>query len=125
MRKFATKIAQNDQTGQNLAFSMLKGALAWKKFTTASRGGRDRYEQWEGHSSKSSNVTATDTTLRVTPYFQTCVWISKETITLTSTVMVDDDLIAQVYIVTILLAVGGVVGPDLQIRKYDKGWDKM
>ena len=113
------------KTGQNLAFSMLKGALAWKKFTTAGRGGRDKYEQWEGHSSKSGNVTATDTTLRVTPYFQTCVWISKETITLTSTVMVDDDLIAQVYIVTILLAVGGVVGPDLQIRKYDKGWDKM
>ena len=40
---------------------------------------------------------------------------------MTSTVMVDDDLIAQVYIVTILLAVGGVVDPDLQIRKYDKG----
>ena len=38
---------------------------------------------------------------------------------MTSTVMVDDDLIAQVYIVTILLAVGDVVGPDLQIRKYD------
>ena len=32
---------------------------------------------------------------------------------MTSTVMVDDDLIAQVYIVTILLAVGGVVGRDL------------
>ena len=80
---------------------------------------------WEGHSSKSGNVTATDTTLKVTPYFQTCVWILKETITLTSTVMVDDDLIAQVYIVAILLAVRGVVGPDLQIRKYDKGWDKM
>ena len=29
---------------------------------------------------------------------------------MTSTVMADDELIAQVYIVTILLAVGGVVG---------------
>ena len=35
--------------------------------------------------------------------------------------MVDDDLIAQVYIVTILLAVGGVASPYLQIQKYDKG----
>ena len=32
------------KTGQNLAFSMLKGAPAWKKYTTAGRGGCDKYE---------------------------------------------------------------------------------
>ena len=34
------------KTGQNLAFLMLKGAPAWKKYTTAGRGGRDKYELW-------------------------------------------------------------------------------
>ena len=34
------------RTGHSFAFSMLKRAPAWKKYTTAGRGGCDKYQLW-------------------------------------------------------------------------------
>ena len=39
VHKFVTKLSRIDKTGQNLAFSISKGAPAWNKYTTA--GGSD------------------------------------------------------------------------------------
>ena len=44
MRKIA-KIGRNGaKKGQNLMFSLQKSTPAWKKYTTAGLGGRDKYE---------------------------------------------------------------------------------